>query len=60
MSSGESSPISPPGWMKVTLLLAAGYNLVWGTWVVLFPRRLFRPDWDGGAEPIRSSGSVSA
>lgn len=31
-----------PRWMKVTLLLAAAYNVVWGAWVVLFPSAVFR------------------
>ncbi|WP_437229021.1 SelL-related redox protein [Planctomicrobium sp. SH661] len=26
-----------PGWMRVSLLLAAAYNLAWGTWVILWP-----------------------
>ena len=30
-----------PKWMKTTLLLAAGYNLVFGAWAVLFPERAF-------------------
>lgn len=29
--------------MKVTLQLAAIYNLIWGAWVVLFPQSFF--DW---------------
>ena len=42
MDGGGLAPASTPGWMKGTLLLAAGYNLVWGTWVVLlFPRAYF-------------------
>jgi hypothetical protein len=35
--------------MKPTLLLAAGYNLVWGGWVILFPRAYF--DLIGMAPP---------
>jgi small multidrug resistance pump len=27
----------PAGWMKTVLLVAGVYNLVWGTWVILFP-----------------------
>lgn len=27
--------------MKVTLILAAIYNILWGAWVVLFPNHLF-------------------
>ncbi|MGB0715276.1 MAG: alkyl hydroperoxide reductase [Phycisphaerae bacterium] len=28
-------------WAKWTLLLAAGYNLLWGAWVILFPNSIF-------------------
>lgn len=28
-------------WMKITLKLAAIYNLLWGAWVVLFPNHFF-------------------
>ena len=36
-------------WMRVTLRLAAIYNLCWGAWVVLFPTQFF--SWTG-MEPI--------
>jgi small multidrug resistance pump len=26
-----------PRWLRLTLWLAAGYNLLWGAWVILFP-----------------------
>ncbi len=32
---------TPPSWMKTTLRLAAIYNVLWGTWVVLFPNMFF-------------------
>lgn len=35
--------------MTWVLLLAAAYNLVWGTWVVLLPNAYF--DWAGMARP---------
>lgn len=35
-----TSPTAPR-WMRRTLYLAAGYNLVWGGWVVLFPNSGF-------------------
>jgi hypothetical protein len=35
--------------MRHTLLLAAGYNLAWGAWVVLFPDAYF--DWAGMKRP---------
>jgi hypothetical protein len=35
--------------MKMTLKLAAGYNLLWGAWVVLFPQQFFSLV---GMEPI--------
>lgn len=35
--------------MKITLRLAAIYNLLWGAWVVLFPQHF----WDlVGMEPL--------
>lgn len=41
MVHGASTAIRTPVWMTMTLLLAAGYNLAWGTWVALFPRAYF-------------------
>ncbi len=42
------SPMQPtpthqpvPVWLKRTLTLAGIYNLIWGTWVILFPTSLF-------------------
>lgn len=29
-------------WMKYTLILAGIYNILWGTWVVLFPHHIFK------------------
>jgi len=37
------------GWMRAVLVAAGIYNLLWGTWVVLFPTALFR--WGGMAPP---------
>jgi len=37
-----SSPQPAPRWMRVTLVLAGFYNLVWGLGVVLFPAALFQ------------------
>jgi hypothetical protein len=34
-------PPNPPRWMSITLGLAAGYNLIWGAWVVLMPNHFF-------------------
>ena len=28
-------------WMKVTLVLAAAYNILWGAWVILWPNAMF-------------------
>ena len=36
-----NSPYNSPTWMRLTLLAAGGYNLVWGAAVVLFPAALF-------------------
>ncbi len=30
-----------PTWMRLTLQLAGVYNILWGTWVVLFPNQFF-------------------
>ena len=38
-----------PAWPRVVLRIAAIYNLLWGTWVILFPNHLF--DWTGIARP---------
>ncbi|MEM9914276.1 MAG: AhpC/TSA family protein [Planctomycetota bacterium] len=54
MSSVSTSPSrSFPRWMSVVLFAAAGYNLVWGAWVVLFPNQFF--DWVGMARPVHPS-----
>lgn len=37
-------------WLKTTLKVAAIYNVLWGTWVVLFPMAFFR--LTGMEEPI--------
>lgn len=39
----------PPQWPKVILKLAAIYNLLWGSWVILFPGHLFA--WTGIEPP---------
>ncbi|MEM9020281.1 MAG: alkyl hydroperoxide reductase [Planctomycetota bacterium] len=41
MSDNHSTPTDAPRWMRWTLYLAAGYNLFWGGWVVLFPNSGF-------------------
>ena len=28
-------------WMKITLLIAGIYNIIWGSWVILFPTKAF-------------------
>ncbi|MFN7731881.1 MAG: SelL-related redox protein [Pirellula sp.] len=38
-----------PQWPRWVLRMAAVYNLLWGTWVILFPNQLF--DWTGIARP---------
>ncbi len=40
----------PPGWMRVTLMAAAVYNIAWGAWVILAPQAMFT--W-AGMEPPR-------
>lgn len=40
---------APRPWMRIVLYLAAVYNLVWGTLVILFPAAPFR--WAGMEEP---------
>jgi len=30
-----------PQWMQITLLMAGIYNILWGSWVVLFPSHIF-------------------
>jgi len=42
--------VKAPRWMRAALWLAAGYNLAWGAFVVLFPRVPFA--W-AGMEPPR-------
>ena len=37
--------VKVPSWTKAVLTVAGVYNLVWGTWVVLFPSALFH--WIG-------------
>lgn len=48
-SSGQSAP----RWLTWVLYLAAVYNIVWGTWVVLRPLDLFV--WTGAQSPIYPS-----
>ena len=35
------TPKRHPSWMKIVLLAAAAYNLLWGIWVVFFPSQAF-------------------
>ncbi len=42
--------VRSPAWMRWVLVLAGVYNLVWGTWVVLFPLSVFEV---AGLEPPR-------
>ena len=37
-----NSTDNTPKWMRLTLIAAGGYNLLWGAAVVLFPSMLFR------------------
>jgi hypothetical protein len=39
--------LKTPSWMRITLRVAGCYNIVWGTWVILFPRDSFA--WSGMA-----------
>ena len=36
--------------MRITLIAAAAYNIVWGAWVVLFPEAMFQ--WSGVSPPL--------
>jgi peroxiredoxin len=45
--------MTAPLWMRRTLMAAAAYNLIWGTWVILRPLDLFR--WTGAVDPIYPS-----
>lgn len=38
--SDNTNPV--PRWMKIVLVLAGFYNLLWGTWVIFFPDMMFR------------------
>ncbi|MFT4550805.1 MAG: small multidrug resistance pump [Verrucomicrobiales bacterium] len=49
MSHLASHKRTSPPWMRQVLLAAAGYNLLWGAWVVLFPNAYF--DWAGMVRP---------
>lgn len=48
---GTSSERNAPAWMKPTLLLAAVYNIAWGTAVIVAPQTTLK--WCGFAEPAR-------
>lgn len=39
-----------PRWMRITLMAAAVYNIVWGAWVILFPNAIFQ--WVGINPPL--------
>lgn len=39
-----------PNWMKLTMKIAAVYNILWGAWAVLFPLHFF--ELTGMAEPV--------
>ena len=49
MSSRDESILLDPGWMGLTLKLAAVYNIVWGGLTILFPNLMF--DLFGMARP---------
>ena len=34
--------MNTPKWMRIALLLAAAYNILWGAWVVLYPASAFQ------------------
>ncbi len=36
-----NNQMETPPWMSLTLRIAAVYNLVWGTWTILFPNQFF-------------------
>ncbi len=36
-----NNQMETPAWMSLTLRIAAVYNLVWGTWTILFPNQFF-------------------
>lgn len=46
----RQSKESVANWMRITLLAAAGYNIVWGAATILFPNALF--DWTDMARPL--------
>lgn len=48
MPQNPSIPASPR-WMRLVLIFAGWYNLLWGTWAVLLPRQAF--DLAGIAPP---------
>jgi hypothetical protein len=39
MNAHDAQPV--PRWLRLTLVLAGIYNLLWGAWVILFPASLF-------------------
>jgi flavin reductase (DIM6/NTAB) family NADH-FMN oxidoreductase RutF len=36
-------------WMKITLIIAGIYNIIWGSWVIFFPTKAF--EWTGAKVP---------
>ncbi|MGK0367236.1 MAG: small multidrug resistance pump, partial [Thermoproteota archaeon] len=36
-------------WMKPTLIAAGIYNILWGSWVIIFPKKAF--EWSGANIP---------
>ncbi|MGP1272449.1 MAG: SelL-related redox protein [Phycisphaerales bacterium] len=39
--NGRAALTPPPGWTRRWLVAAGAYNLLWGSWVILFPNSLF-------------------
>lgn len=49
-SMNHDSPASRlPAWLSWSLVAAGIYNILWGTWVILFPNQFF--DWSGIERP---------
>ena len=47
--TSSSNDIAQPVWPALILRLAGIYNVLWGTWAILFPNQLF--DWAGMERP---------
>ncbi len=47
--NAAAQQVKSPAWMRLVLITAAIYNIVWGTWTILFPNAFFRL---AGMEPL--------